>query len=203
MRNFPQLALQSSDYSTVTMNHDEHLPKDPAIGEPERLHLIHEELRDLARIAMSRERPDHTLQPSALVTEAYIRLTRDRPGSWNSRAHFFSAAARAMRQILVDHARNHNAVKRASSHERIALQESHASFEANPELVLAVDASLDRLRELDPRAAQVVELRFFTGLSVEETAELMAVSPKTVKRDWEFARVWLEQQLCPLEKTSL
>lgn len=163
--------------------------------------LIHAELHGLARAAMSRERADHTLQPTALVNEAYLRLTRDRPGSWNSRAHFFSAAARAMRHILVDHARLHLAQKRAGSRERIELLDVHSSFESHPELVLVIDALLDRLRELDPRAARVVELRYFTGLSIEEVAETMAVSAKTVKRDWEFARVWLEQQLRPARIT--
>ena len=172
------------------------LPRDP-LGDPDHFHLIYAELHGLARAAMNRERPDHTLQPTALVNEAYLRLTSGRPASWNSRAHFFSSAARAMRQILVDHARAHKAAKRPGSVEKVELTEASASYESNPELLLALDTLLDRLRELDARAAQVVELRYFTGLSFEETAELMAVSPKTAKRDWEFARVWLERQLRP------
>ena len=167
------------------------------VGDQDDFHLIHAELHGLARAAMSRERPDHTLQPTALVNEAYLRLTRDRTISWNSRAHFFSAAARAMRQILVDHARTHKAAKRTGGLERVELTDDRASYESNPEILLALDSVLDRLRELDGRAMQVVELRYFTGLSVDETAELLSISAKTVKRDWEFARVWLEKQLRP------
>jgi len=170
------------------------LPVNP-FGDSGPFDLIHAKLRQLARAAMRRERQDHTLQPTALVNEAYIRLTQANRGNWKGRDHFFSAAARSMRQILVDHARCHNAAKRAYSRGEVELNEVQGSNQPGPELILALDALLERLRKIDARAAHVVELRYFTGLSVEETAELMAVSPKTVKRDWEFARVWLEQQL--------
>lgn len=198
-RRDPAFEPFTHSYSVKYM-HDE---KDqvPSIDPEEGFRLIHAELHGLARAAMSHERRDHTLQPTALVNEAYLRLTRDRPSSWNSRAHFFSAAARAMRQILVDHARTHNAQKRGSGCAKIGLADVDGFYESNPDLLLALDAVLDRLRDLDPRAAHIVELRYFTGLSVDETAELLAVSAKTVKRDWEFARVWLEQQLRPLQKS--
>ncbi len=149
---------------------------------------------------MRKERADHTLQPTALVNEAYLRLTHTEPKNWDNRAHFFSAAARAMREVLIDHARVHCAEKRGGDRPiRIELTDGLACQTAHPELLLALDAVLDRLREIDPRAAQVVEFRYFSGLSVEETAIAMEVSPKTVKRDWNFARVWLERQLRPIQ----
>ena len=166
--------------------------------DPEYFQLIHTELRKLAGAAMRHERADHTLQPTALVNEAFLRLQRDRPTVWNNRNHFFSAAAQVMREILVDHARAYMTQKRGGERKiKLQLSDTLAFYESDPELVLAIDACLDRLRTLDPRVAQVVELRYFTGLSVPETAETMGISAKTVKRDWEFARVWLARELNP------
>ena len=181
------------------MSHVIQPPPGTPEGDPEYYELIHSELRKLAGAAMRHERADHTLQPTALVNEAFLRLQRDRPDTWNSRGHFFGAAAKVMREILVDHARAYTSQKRGGAQKiKLQLSDTVAFYESEPELVLAIDAVLDRLRALDPRAAQVVELRYFTGLSIPETAETMGVSAKTVKRDWEFARVWLEQQLRPV-----
>ncbi|MGJ5819029.1 sigma-70 family RNA polymerase sigma factor [Paludibaculum fermentans] len=157
--------------------------------------LIHTELHKLARSAMSRERPDHTLQPTALVNEAYLRLVGDGTVSWQSRAHFFGAAARAMRQILINHAQERSAAKRGSGGVRVELSESIASFTPDPDVLIAIDIALEQLATVDPRAARIVELRYFVGLSFDEVAALLGISVKTAKRDWEFARVWLERRL--------
>ena len=152
---------------------------------------IQKELRQLAGAAMRRERPDHTLQPTALVNEAWIRLVA-KPVSWESRAAFLRAAAHIMREILVDHARAHGALKRGGGREKLPLLDPMALTLFEPETVLAIDAALDKL---DPRSRQVVELRYFAGLTVEETARVLNVAEKTVKRDWSFARAWLEGEL--------
>lgn len=158
---------------------------------------VYAELRQLAGACLRREsRPDHTLQPTALVAEAYLRLTgAATPVSWEGRAHFFGVAARAMRQILVEHARSRNAQKRGGDFRRFDLDTSIALAQDDPARMIAIDTVLARLGELDTRAAQVVELRFFGGLTMEETAATLNVSPKTARRDWDFARVWLEKEL--------
>jgi RNA polymerase sigma-70 factor, ECF subfamily len=155
--------------------------------------LVYAELHKLASAAMRRERPEHTLQPTALINEAYLRLMSNQPDSWENRAHFFGAAARAMRQILIDHARKRHRAKHGGV--KVELHDSDAIFEANPEEVMALEAALDQLGGIDQRSLRIVELRYFVGLTVEETARLVGMSPKTVKRDWEFARVWLESRL--------
>ena len=155
--------------------------------------LVYAELHKLASAAMRHERREHTLQPTALINEAYLRLMSNQPDSWENRAHFFGAAARAMRQILIDHARKRQRAKHGGV--RVELHDSDAIFEANPEEVLALEAALDQLGGIDQRSLRIVELRYFVGLTVEETARLVGMSPKTVKRDWEFARVWLESRL--------
>lgn len=144
---------------------------------------------------MRRERADHTLQPTALVAEAYLRLTNGRPMSWQSKAHFFGAAGRVMRQILIEYARERNTLKRGGRLKRLDLEDSMAFVDRDPARILAIDEALTQLAEIDERAVRVVELRFFAGLSLEETASTLALSLKTVNRDWEFARAWLEQQL--------
>jgi RNA polymerase sigma-70 factor (ECF subfamily) len=156
--------------------------------------LVYQELHRLASNYMSHERRGHTLQTTALVNEAYLRIVGNRPISWQSRAHFYNAAARTMRRILVDHARKRVASKRPGEL-RVDLEDVNAVASAPPEELLAVHAALDRLAELDARQAQVVELRYFAGLNVEETAQTLGISEKTVKRDWALARAFLESQL--------
>ena len=156
--------------------------------------LVYRELHRLAAHFMTHERRGHTLQTTALVNEAYLRLVGNRAISWQSRAHFYNAAARTMRRILVDHARKRVASKRPGEL-RVDLKDVHAVAGAPPEEMLMLHKALDRLARLDARQAQVVELRYFAGLNVEETAQTMSISEKTVKRDWALARAWLESQL--------
>jgi RNA polymerase sigma factor (TIGR02999 family) len=154
---------------------------------------VYEELRRLAAAHLRSERPDHTLQPTALVHEAYLRLADQRSVEWANRAHFFSIAARIMRRILVDHARRRRALKRDGAALRLTLAEA-PSEDRGPEL-LALDSALTSLESLDPRQAKIVELRFFGGLSVEETAEAAGISTATVKREWRTARAWLRREI--------
>ena len=165
-------------------------------AETQLMEAVYEELHRLAAGYMRRERPDHTLQASALVNEAYVRLIGNGPVSWESRAHFFVTAAQTMRRVLIDHARRHVAEKRGGAGVRIDLNENIAAVE-NTESgrMLDLDRALTRLASLDARQARVVELRFFAGLTVEQTAEVMAISEKTVKRDWAVARAWLEGEI--------
>jgi RNA polymerase sigma-70 factor (ECF subfamily) len=153
--------------------------------------IVYDELRRLAAGYMRRERPDHTLQPTALVHEAYVKLTEQRVTDWRGRAHFFGIAAQIMRRILIDHARGHLRDKRGGGMIPVPLDEAVVfSPEQSSELV-RLDASLERLAKLDPRQSRIVELRFFGGLTVEQTAELLGISAKTVKRDWSMAKAWL------------
>jgi len=163
---------------------------------------VYDELRSLADAYMRRERAGHTLQPTALVHEAFLRLLRLPPGSVQNRVHFFALAAQAMRRILADHARRHRAAKRGGSAVRVPLELVEGnpalagSAAAQPEVAADdLDSALEDLAKLDPRQSRVVELRFFGGLSIEETAEVLAVSPATVKRDWLVARAWLHREL--------
>ena len=170
-------------------------------SEGELFDVVYKELHKLAARQMSRERRDHSLQPTALVNEAYLRLVGDRGLSWDSRAHFYNAAAQTMRRILIDHARAAKSKKRHGG-VKVELGPDAAFTNTSSEEMLAIDEALTRLRGLDARAAQVVELRFFTGLSVEEVAGALKVSEKTVKRDWEFSRAWLENQLRSVEPVA-
>ena len=157
--------------------------------------IVHEELKRLAHIYMRGERPGHTLQTTALVNEAYLRLIDADNVSWQDRTHFFAVAARLMRRILVDFARSRNFQKRGGEANRVSFDEAlQVSLEPDPDLV-ALDAALDDLAKVDQRKAEVVELRYFGGLSIEETAEALQVSEETVKRDWRLARSWLLKQL--------
>jgi RNA polymerase sigma factor (TIGR02999 family) len=161
-------------------------------------HLIEKvygELRKLAASYLRRERPGHSLQPTALVNEAYLKLTKlDRLG-WQDRSHFFGVAAHLMRQILVDHARARRAEKRGGGVGVVPLDEALILEKGRPMEIIALDEALDRLHEKDPRAAKVVECRFFGGLSVEETAQVLGVAARTVKRDWNLGRAWLQREL--------
>ena len=157
--------------------------------------LVYDELRRLARQHMGRERRGHTLQTSALVNEAFLRLVDQKNIRWQDRAHFFGIAARLMRQVLVDYARRRGYAKRGGTRCRVALDEALVVSEARAADVVALDEALNRLAQIDPRQDQIVELRFFGGLSIEETAEVLGVSPGTVMRDWTFAKAWLRQAM--------
>lgn len=159
------------------------------------LPLVYDELRALARREMRRERSDHTLQPTALVHEAYLKLARLNRLEWRDRAHFFAAAAGTMRRVLVSHARRKRAEKRGGGAKDVPLENVVLAARERPEDVLALDEALARLADLDSRQAQVVECRFFAGMSVPETAEALGISPATVKRDWTAARAWLNREL--------
>ena len=162
------------------------------------LSLVLPELRALARYYLSGERPGHTLQPTALVNEAYLRLVSDQARNWRSRAHFVAVTAGIMRRILIDHARRRQALKRGTQLAPIEISDEREGLSAKgAEELIALDAALNRLEVLNPRHRQVVELRYFGGLSVEETAEALNVSPITVKRDWRVARAWLKGQVRP------
>lgn len=161
------------------------------------LPLIYDELRQLASRYLRRERRDHTLQPTALVHEAYMKLVDQTQVRWQNRAHFFGVAAQIMRRILVDHARRHTAEKRGGAAEVLPLEEEIlvvASDEKGVEL-LALDEALENLAKIDPQKSKIVELRYFGGLSVEETAEVMGVSAITIKRQWRMAKAWLYGQI--------
>jgi RNA polymerase sigma factor (TIGR02999 family) len=161
----------------------------------ELLAYVYGELRRRAASYLRRERAGHTLQPTALVHEAWIRLVDQREVRWQNRAHFFAIAAQAMRRILVDHARSRHRAKRGSGATKVTLLEDSARTPERAIDLLALDEALERLARRDPQLARVVELRFFGGLSVEETAEVLGCSASTVKRDWATARAWLHQEL--------
>lgn len=157
--------------------------------------IVYEEFRRIAERAMAREGPDHTLQPTALVNECYLRLIDQDRVKWRSRTHFFAIGARAMRRILVDHARKKLRDKRGGGRHRITLDEAVALSARRDEDVLAVDEALTELVELDPRQAEIVELRFFGGLTMAEVAESLGVSKRTVEADWTMVRAWLRRKL--------
>jgi RNA polymerase sigma factor (TIGR02999 family) len=157
--------------------------------------IVHDELRRLARRQMAGERPGHTLEPTALVNEAYLRLVTLKQIRWQDRAHFFAMAARLMRRILVDFARSRRSRKRGGGAKQVSFTQSLDVAEGQPTDVLALNDALEALAAVDERKGRVVELRFFGGLSVEETAEVLDVSRETVKRDWTFAKMWLRRHL--------
>jgi RNA polymerase sigma-70 factor, ECF subfamily len=158
------------------------------------IEAVYDELRRLARGYLRRERPDHSLPPTALVHDAFLKLVDQRRVRWQNRAQFFAVAAHQMRRILVDHARAHQAIKRGAG-ARVPLVDIGARQDASDVNVLALDAALEKLSERYPRQGQLVELRFFGGLTVAETAVVLGVAPITVKRDWALARAWLYREV--------
>src|SRR2546423_291695 len=157
--------------------------------------VVDDELRRLAHRYMSRERADHTLQTTALVNEAFVRLVKRRNVQWQNRAHFFGIAAQLMRTILVDHARSHASAKRGGGAYRFELDEAMVISQQKASEVIALDEALKQLDLIDPQQSRIVELRFFGGLTVEETAEVMHLSPATIKREWSTAKAWLYREL--------
>lgn len=159
------------------------------------LPLIYDELRRLAMNYLRRERPDHTLQATALVHEAYLRLVDQSRVNWQNRAHFFGIAAQIMRRLLVDYARRHNAEKRGADFQKLTLDENIERAVERSEEIVALDRALEALAAIDEQKARIVELRYFGGLTVEETAEVMGVTPITIKRHWRMAKAWLYGQM--------
>ena len=159
------------------------------------LPIVYAELRRLAAAQMAHETPGQTLQPTALVHEAYMRLIGNQEVRWESRAHFFGAAARAMRQILINRANRKKAVKHGGEKKRLKFDESLVVDDSQNDQMLALDAALERLEKIDERKGQIVMLRYFAGLSIDETARALDISPATVKREWQFARTWLHKEM--------
>ena len=157
--------------------------------------LVYGELHRLAHQYMRKERPGHTLQTSALLNEAFVRLVDQRDVQWRNRAHFFGIAAQMMRRILVDYARSRHYAKRGGGGQRVSLDEAMLASEARAAEVVALDEALTALSDVDQRKSQIVELRFFGGLSIDETSEVLGVSPGTVKRDWTLAKAWLHREI--------
>jgi RNA polymerase sigma factor (TIGR02999 family) len=157
--------------------------------------LVYAELKRLAGSYLRRERPDHTLQSAALVNEAYLRLVDQTQTQWQNKAHFFGIAAQMMRRILADHARGHNAAKRGAGMPELELNEAVAQAQTKSVDLLDLEEALQKLEKLDAQQGKIVELRFFGGLSIEDTANVLGISPATVKRDWAAARAWLFREV--------
>jgi RNA polymerase sigma-70 factor (ECF subfamily) len=157
--------------------------------------LVYQELRQVARAYMRRERPDHTLQATALVNEAYVKLFYGEPFQWQNRKHLFCTVARSMRRVLVDHSRKHRAERHGGLQRKVAFDDQGPAFIQDLPQLLAIDEALERLAKLNARQAQVVELHFFAGLTESETAEILDVSLKTIKNDWRFAKAWLKTEM--------
>jgi RNA polymerase sigma-70 factor, ECF subfamily len=165
---------------------------------PERLMpLVYDEMRRLARSFLARERGSHTLQPTALVNEAYLRLVDQTRVNWQNRAHFYGIASSMMRRVLIDHARAHATEKRGGAVVRLSLDDVQIPIEERAASFIALDEALEKLDEMDKRKRQVVEMRFFGGLEDKEIAEFLGVTPRTVQRDWQKARLWLLRELIP------
>jgi len=164
-------------------------------AEAELIPLVYTELRRVASLCLHRERGDHTLQPTALVHEVFLRLTQNNQPPWQDRAHFFAVAARLMRQILVDYARRHSSRKRGGEFKKLPLDEVLAFTPAKSTELIMLDEALDRLSAFDQRQARIVEMKFFGGLSMEEIAGALDISSKTASRDWTMARAWLHREL--------
>ena len=166
-----------------------------AAAESRLAELVYQDLHRMAQRYMRHERPEHSMQATALVHDAYLRMVNQEERNWQNRSHFFAVAARLMRQILIDHARARNAQKRGGLQARLPLDDVVVVSDDRLDEILAVDEALTRLAARDPRLARLVEMRFFGGLTEEEAAEALGVSPRTVKRDWQVARAWLYGEL--------
>jgi RNA polymerase sigma factor (TIGR02999 family) len=164
--------------------------------------IVYDELRRIASRSMRGEQPGHTLQATALVHEAYMRLAKEQDRTWENRAHFFAVAAQVMRNLLVDHARAANRSKRGGGAAEVTLEEVSGIVTADPDDLLALDEALSRLSAVDVRAGRIVELRYFVGLSNAEVAAVLRTSEKTVKRDWSAAKAWLQTELRSRRQTS-
>jgi len=164
-------------------------------AEEELFGIVYTELRQMARARMARESPGQTLQPTALVHEVYLRLLRNQKPQWDNRAHFFTAAAEAMRRILIEQARRRSRLKRGGGAQHVALETADGHLYPESEDLLALDEALERLEVKDPEMARIVKLRYFAGLTVEETAQAVGTSPRTVDRRWFAARAWLHREL--------
>ena len=171
-------------------------------AEAKLLPLVYAQLRRQAEGQLRRERKNHTLRPTAVVNELYIRLAGQHRAAWANREHFFAVAAQLMRRVLVDHAREHGARKRAGGWQRVALDEGIPGEQPRDADLLALDTALDELAALDLRRARLVELRYFGGLTLEETADALGISPATVSREWQLARAWLHRRLARAEGQS-
>jgi RNA polymerase sigma factor (TIGR02999 family) len=161
----------------------------------ELLSLVYEELRRLAAAKMAQEAPGHTLQATALVHEAWLRLTSDDKRKWNDRTHFFAAAAEAMRRILVDNARRKRAQRHGGGQERVEMPQIASAILENDDKVLSVNDALEKFATLDPQKAELVKLRYFVGMTLEQAAEALGISERTAKRYWAFARAWLHEEI--------
>jgi RNA polymerase sigma factor (TIGR02999 family) len=175
-------------------------------GDKEALHkltpLVYEELHRLAHQYIRRERPGHTLQTTALVNEAYLRLVEQKDVEWQSRAHFFAVSAQVMRHILVDYARQHASAKRGGKVERVTLDDNATVSRKRASALVALDEAMQALEEIHPRRSQVVELRYFGGLNNKEASEVLKVSEATIERDWRFAKAWLYRELSSSDSNS-
>lgn len=172
-----------------------HLPEDPSRAPDRLFELVYDELRALAARKLAQEQPGQTLQATALVHEAWMRLGGDRQPAWKNRAHFFAAATQAMRRILVDQARRRRAIKHGGQMERVNLNSLELPAAANDESVLALNAALEQLAMLDAQKAELVSLRFFGGLTLDEASQVLGISTATAKRHWTYARAWLYRQI--------
>lgn len=184
----PPTQAQITDLLVAWSSGDEHALE-------QLLPLVYDELRQIANLYLRRERPDHTLQPTALVNEVYLRLIDQQRVTWQNRAHFFGVAAQMMRRILVSHARARLAAKRGGGEQPITLEEGLTLSAKRDVNLLALDEALTRLETIDPDKSRLVELRFFSGLTVDETAEVMSISPRTVDRQWQTAKAWLHREI--------
>ncbi len=193
-KNIFELMPMRADSTEINLLLDQYRDGQPE-GFEKLMALVYDDLRKLAAWQLQSERSDHTLQPTALVHEVYLKLAAQNPIEWQSKTHFFALAAQVMRHILVDYARTRQRDKRGGSFSKISLEDAlNLNAPSDPELI-ALDDALNALSEKDPRKSLIVELRFFGGLSIEETADALGVSPTTVRREWSMAKAWLRREL--------